>query len=323
MRVRKLTGAALCVFVAVQAATSGQTRQSLTPGEPIRVTTDRVNVGVIVTDSHGNFVEGLRREDFHVFDNGVEQPLTDFLAVGEPANLLLLIESGPAVVFLGKNHARAADQLLTSISTDDRVAVATYSRSPELMLDFTPYKAEARLALEGLNFVGGFAELNLSSSLQTTIDWLSATPGKKTVVLLSTGVDTSPYANWEAIQTKLRTGEVRVLAVSLAGDFRKPAKVKKVSPQEASNRAYVKHVFVEADQAIRAISQATGGRAYFPQNAKELERAYAEIAQLIRHEYSLAFAPPLRDGQVHSIAVKVRKSSYRTDHRQAYLAPTP
>src|ERR1700758_3857039 len=58
-------------------------------GEPIRVNVDRVNVGVIVTDSHGNFVEGLRREDLHVFDNGVEQPLSDFAAINEPANVVL------------------------------------------------------------------------------------------------------------------------------------------------------------------------------------------------------------------------------------------
>jgi hypothetical protein len=48
---------------------------------------DRVNVGVIVTDLRGHFVEGLRREHFHILDNGMEQPLTGFTAVEEPARL--------------------------------------------------------------------------------------------------------------------------------------------------------------------------------------------------------------------------------------------
>src|SRR5215472_18461373 len=72
------------------AVTSAQTVPQ-EQGPKIRVTVDRVNVGVIVTGSDGNFVDGLRREDFRVFDNGVEQPITDFLPVTEPAQVLFFI----------------------------------------------------------------------------------------------------------------------------------------------------------------------------------------------------------------------------------------
>jgi Ca-activated chloride channel homolog len=291
------------------------------PTEPIRVSVDRVNVSVIVTDSRGNFVEGLRREDFHVFDNGIEQPLTDFLPIEESAQLVLLIESGPAVLFLGENHLRAAAVLLKDISPSDRVAIVTYSKVPELVQDFSS-KSEAWDALQRLNFMAGFGELNLSSSLSNTIDWLTPLPGKKTIVLLSTGVDTSESANWQDIQKKLEISDIRVLAVSLSGEFRKPAKAKKLSPQARSDRTYVTQVFTEADRSLRKISELTGGRAYFPQDAKEFDRAYTEIAQLIRHEYSLAFAPVSHDGELHSIEVKAKQPSYRVDHRRAYLAPT-
>jgi Ca-activated chloride channel homolog len=291
------------------------------PTEPIRVSVDRVNVSVIVTDSRGNFVEGLRREDFHVFDNGIEQPLTDFLPIEESAQLVLLIESGPAVLFLGENHLRAAAVLLKDISPSDRVAIVTYSKVPELVQDFSS-KSEAWDALQRLNFMAGFGELNLSSSLANTIDWLTPLPGKKTIVLLSTGVDTSESANWQDIQKKLEISDIRVLAVSLSGEFRKPAKAKKLSPQARSDRTYVTQVFTEADRSLRKISELTGGRAYFPQDAKEFDRAYTEIAQLIRHEYSLAFAPVSHDGELHSIEVKAKQPSYRVDHRRAYLAPT-
>ena len=290
------------------------------PTAPIRVNVDRVNVGVIVTDSRGNFVEGLRREDFHVFDNGVEQPLTDFAAIDEPANVALLIESGPAVLFLGQSHIRAGQVFLKDISPNDRVAIVTYSKEPRLVQEFSG-KSDAWEALQGLDFMAGFGELNLVSSLAKTIDWLTPLQGKKTIVLLSTGVDTSSTPNWKDIETKLEISDIRVLAVCLSGEFRKPAKVKKLSPQARSDRAFVKQVFTEADQQLRAISQLTGGRAYFPENAKEFNRTYVEIAQLIRHEYSVAFAPMSRDGLVHSIDVKAKHSSYQVDHRRAYLAP--
>jgi len=290
---------------------------------PIRVSVNRVNVGVTATDSTGHFIEGLHREDFQIFDNDKEQPITDFLSIEEPAQLLLLIESGPAVLFLTKNHLLAADTLLTTIAPADRVAIATYSRNPELLIDFTPNKTAARVALESISFASGFADLNLSSSLATAIDWLAPLPGKKTIVLLSTGFDSSPPEDPQAVQRKLLISDIRILAVSLAADFRKPVrKNKRLSPQERSNRAIVKEGFAEADQSLRELSTLTGGRVYFPQNASEFARAYAEIAQLVRHEYSLAFVPPAADGQLHSLKVKTRNTAYQVDHRQAYLAPT-
>src|SRR5690242_2148465 len=86
----------------------GQTVRAQQQQPTVRVQVDRVNVGVIVTDGTGKFVEGLRREDFHVFDNQIEQPLTDFAAIEGPAQALLLIEAGPAVYLLESSHVLAA-----------------------------------------------------------------------------------------------------------------------------------------------------------------------------------------------------------------------
>jgi hypothetical protein len=98
---RLLPPALICSVVLLQALPShAQSQQSSPPPQgTIRVSVDRVNVGVIVTDAQGRFVEGLHREDFQVFDNGTRQPLTDFVAMEEPAQVLLLIEAGPAVYF--------------------------------------------------------------------------------------------------------------------------------------------------------------------------------------------------------------------------------
>ncbi len=289
---------------------------------PIRVRVELVDVGVTITDSHGRFIEGLHREDFHVFDNGLEQPLASFVSIAEPAQVVLLIECGPAVYLLGKSHLQAASNLLSALTTGDRVAVACYSKATELVLDFTTDKSAARLALDNLNFIVGFGELNLSSSLVTTIEWLAAMRGKKTIVLLSTGIDTSRAENWRFIEQKLKTSDIRILAVSLSGYFRKPVKGRKLSREERLDRAFVKQGFAVADRWLREVSETTGGRVYFPKNAKEFRRAYAQIAQLVRHEYSLAFKPPVLDGRLHFIEVRVKRSAYRVSHRQAYLAPT-
>jgi Ca-activated chloride channel family protein len=289
-------------------------------GPPLSVTVNRVNVGVTVTDSRGRFVSGLSRKDFRILDNGVEQPIADFLPVEEPAQFLLLIESGPSVFLFAKNHILAADALLTSVAPDDRVAIATYSRSPSLLLDFTTDKSAARLALRSIDFHTGFGELDLFSSISAAIEGLAPLPGKKTIVLLSTGLDTSPDIKWEALLAKLQIADVRIISLSLAGDLRKQDKKKKLTADEKLNRAELKKGFAEGDESLRQLSAATGGLVFFARNAKEFAKAYAEIADLLRHEYSLAFAPTAFDGTVHPLRVEVNRSGVRVDHRPAYLA---
>jgi Ca-activated chloride channel homolog len=326
MKLARACQFAMCAGLAfvLSIALSGAQEVPLTQGQTIQVNVDRVNVGVIVTDGKGNFVQGLKRDHFHVFDHGVEQPISEFAPVEEPGQIFLLVEAGPAVYFLQDTHLFAADTFLNGLSAGDRVAVGRYAEAPVAVLDFTAEKQVAQAALTGIRFNLGFGQLNLSSSLNTVLDWLAHVSGKKTIVLLSTGVDTSSQQAIEAIQARLQTGDVRILAVSVSGPMRN-GKVGNQKQVQQTQRA-----FEEADARLRALSEATGGRAYFPQNAKAFPAIYKQMAQLIRNEYSLSYVPPQADGAVHSIEVRVDVPSgplknklpdYRVDHRKAYVAP--
>src|SRR6267143_2162242 len=249
----------------VNAQDTSQTRSS---DSAIHVSVDRVHVGVTVTGSHGNLIRGLRRKDFRIFDSGLEQPVTGFLSIEEPAQVVLMVECGPGAFFLKKTELQAADMLLSSISPADRVAIVGYSKAPELVLDFTTDKSEARDALNGLNFASGHAQLNLASSVAATIDRLGFLPGKKTIILLSSGVDTSSAANWQIVQQKINASDVRILAISVAGFLRKTAKWRKLSADERENRKFVREGFVQADRSLRELSEATGGARLFPKQHK-------------------------------------------------------
>src|ERR1700686_2488268 len=292
--------------------------------EPIRVSVDRVSVGVLVTDSSGKFAEDLHRDNFHIFDNGAEQPITDFLDVEEPAQALVLIEAGPAVYLLEGSHLRAAQEFLSGLSADDRVAVVKYADAPQGLVDFTGDKQSAAATFDDLGFNLGFGFLNLSGSLSKVLDWLTSVQGKKTIVLLSTGVDTSSPKQIQDLLNRLQTSDVRILAVSLIGDLRNPQPA-------AKKKSFTSQQFAEADMLLRQIAQTTGGQVYFPANSNELPAVFAHIAQIVRHEFSLAFVPPTHDGAIHSLEVRVAVPSgelagapvYRVDCRRAYLAPAP
>ena len=298
---------------------------------PIRINVERVNVGVVVTDSSGHFVDQLKREDFHVYDDGIEQALTNYATVDEPAQVLLLIEAGPAVYLLEEGHLQAAYALLNGLAAGDRIALVKYSDLAKPILDFTTDKQAALASLDHLQFNLGFGSLNLASSLSKVLEWLAASEGKKTVILLSTGVDTSAPAETEQLLRRLSSGDVRTFTVSLAAGLQAAPHGKKKKGSQAAPNPNEKQ-FEEANQLLREIAAASGGRAYFPRNSDEFEALYAEIAQLVRHEYSLAVAPSVRDGKFHVLSVRVStnekldtgsgRDRFRVSHRQGYMAPS-
>jgi len=354
---RSVTSARSVVNHSSSQSTTPSLTQHPDQSPSIQVSVNRVNVGVIVTDAQGNFAPDLRRDNFHIFDNGVEQPITDFANVISPAEALLLVEAGPAVYFLASVHVQTSHSFLEGLSSGDRIAVAKYDSAPQLMLDFTSDKTAAYAALANVRYYVGFGNLNLCKSLNTVLDLLAKTQGKKTIVLLSTGFDTSSPADIDAALSRLRLSDVRLLAISLSGAMRAPAqpakgkkKKKDKSTEEdeaqkaAAKAAFTQQGFDEADRLLRALTDATGGRVFFPNNAQDYTTIYTQIAQLIRHEYSLAFAPSEHDGKVHTIDVRVTPPnvppsanqspttpasasasapSYTVAHRRAYVAPAP
>jgi Ca-activated chloride channel homolog len=324
---------ALLLWLPCPLAISQQNPEAQVP--PIQVRVNLVTVGAIVTDADGKFVRGLRLEDFTLSDDGVAQSISYF-ALDQPSHVLLLIEAGPAVYLVEGGHLSAAFGLLKGLSADDQVAVVKYAERPEAICDFSPDKRIAASALEHLHYNLGFGALNLSDSMTSVLDWLDKTQGQKTIVLLSSGVDTSAPEAASTLLQRLRIGGVRVLAVSLSGELRPSAPAKKKQAPSAAAAASAQQ-FAAADEALRQLAAATGGRAYFPVDVKGFDAAFAEIAQLVRNEYVLGFSPPGLDGKVHRIEVHVTANDARTagssagrnatglrvDHRWGYLARVP
>src|SRR5215475_3636855 len=178
------------LFLVVVHPAFSQTQEAKAP--TIRVDVNRVNVGVVVTNGSGKFVEGLQKSDFHIFDGSVEQPITDFLANDDPAQVVLMLECGPSMYLFGKESIQKADALITNLAAADRVAIVCYSSGAVVNFELSSDQAASRMALRELNFNIGSGDLNLTQSLLAVFAWLSAVPGKKTVILISSGVDSSP-----------------------------------------------------------------------------------------------------------------------------------
>jgi Ca-activated chloride channel family protein len=316
------------------------------PQDVLQTITELVKVDVSVEDAHGNFLSSLSQNDFRLLDNGAERPLSFFMSVDAPAKVMVLLETGPAVYLIHSEHLAAAYALLEGLDSRDEVALATYDRSARRILPFTSDKTRLLPALGAVQYNIGMGELNFYSSLSEVLDWLAPLPGKRAIVLLSTGLDSSQPSLWDALASKVKGDDVVVFPIALGGSLRtpvgqKPSKNKKARQLDDDSNAHALRPdnpvsFARADQDLRALASITGGRAYFPDSRDEFVSIYREIASMLRNQYVLGFAPA-HDGQYHSLTVELvrfsaspdapksknKKPPYRVFSRAGYLAPAP
>jgi len=113
------------------------------------------------------------------------QPLTHFAPVESPAQVLVLVETSPAVYLIHQQHLQAAYTLLEGLAADDRVALGTYDGAARLVLRLTENKLAIAQALHALHYNLGMGQLNLFDGLRAALAWLAPLPGKKAIVLLT------------------------------------------------------------------------------------------------------------------------------------------
>lgn len=278
---------------------AGVHAQTPTPQGCITARVELVNVDVTVTNARGDFVRGLRPENFRVFDDGVEQRITHFAPIEAPAAVLVLVEAGPAVYLIHRQHLTSAYTLLEGLAADDQVALASYDQAPRLLLPFSEDKRTVAQALAGLRYNLGAAELRLFDAMSVALEWLAPIPGKKTLVLLSTGLDTS--GGWDVLERKLRSSDVGIYAIALGGELRDyRGETENPLPMGTTPLS-----FDEATKKLTAMAEMTGGRVWFPRHREQLAGIYRELASHLRHRYSLGFEPMVRDGRDHRIHVQL------------------
>jgi VWFA-related protein len=271
--------------------------------EPLKVQAELVFVQVSVEDGNRVFRGDFDRSQFRIFDNGAEQNLAFFNSVDTPAHVAVLLETSPAVYLIQSQHIAAAYALLDGLAPDDLIALATYDRSARVALDFTSDRSAITRTLDSMQYFLGMGDLNFYDAVNFTLAWLEAPLGKKALVVLSTGLDSSSESRWNALQTELEKTDVSAFTVALGGPVRDFKSKKAARAPQAS--------FQRADTALREIAKTTGGQSYFPVTPDDFVKAYREISTQLRHQYLLAYRPPPHDGRVHSIEVRVLNAQGR------------
>jgi len=282
------------------------------PSSPrFNVDTTLVLIPVTVTDPSNRFVLGLRKGDFHILEDGVEQTISNISGEDVPLSIGLLFDASGSMDNKLRTSRKAALQFLQTMNPLDEVFLIQFSDHPQLISPFTHKIDDVQTKLTNIQ-PGGLTAL-LDAAEMGLREMKKATNTRKAILIVSDGGDNNSKYSATEIQNLVREADVQVYAM---GVFEPPLFVG-LSKEEVSG-----------PKLLPELAEQTGGRAFTASDPNDLPSVASRIGIELRNQYVLAYSPKnqAKDGKYRKVVVKVTQPpgmpSLKVHWRLGYYAPT-
>jgi VWFA-related protein len=308
-----------------------------------------VNVTATVTDDNGRFVTGLRKEDFVVYEDDVQQEISQFSSERVPVSLGILLDTSGSMTADKMDAARTAiDRFIYDLlDKDDELFFAEFADTTRVVQAWTADRELISRAVRRVRAGGGTA---LYDAVAAALPMAAAgRHKKKAILIISDGNDADSRTVISSLQAQIRASEVLVYALGIDAvatredEVRRPPRVPFPLPFPIPaprfpppigggggiggrtgggggviGRNSAERVNVDA---LRRITDDTGGRAEIVRGVAELPRATARIADELSRQYGLAYVSNReKDGRWHAIRLEVRNRRVNVRARTGYMA---
>lgn len=347
MRTMSTTARTCLALVAVLATAITLTAQSQ-DGFRFKSGVELVNVTASVTDRDGRFVSGLGKDDFNLFDNGERQEITQFSNERVPVSLGILLDSSGSMASSDKMaYARdAIDRFINELlDKDDELFFVDFSTRAHLDQDWTTDRRAISRAVGRVSPTGGTAMYDaIADALPIAA---SGRHQKKALLVISDGNDTDSQISVSELRQAIRESEVLVYALGVDGAdtidnriltqppiIRPPIPIPFPIPGGRPRGRFPQIIGggggrrnfprggerVNAD-ALRQITDDTGGRTEIVRGFGDLNAATARIADELSKQYYLGYARTGdKDGRWHAIRLEVKDRRLNVRARRGYVA---
>lgn len=302
--------------------------EEVSAGDVVRINTTLVTVPVSVLDRQGRFVYGLRREDFHLYEDGVEQSIVHFEPTEMPFTVALLLDTSASTRFDLEEIKEAAIAFAKQLRPQDRVLVVTFNDEIYLLTEATNDFFRIREVIETGARSG--QSTRLYDAVELVIKKrLNKIQGRKAMVLFTDGVDTASLRA-TGRSTLREVEELDALIYPIKYDTKEyvsnmrggsiwtlPALIFGGPVAAGSTDAD----YVRADRYLQGLADRTGGRLYSANDPVQLKQAFTSIAEEIRRQYRLGYYPrnATDNGERHSIKVNVNRPDIAVRSRNTYI----
>ena len=310
-------------------------------GDIIRVDTTLVTIPVSVMDSDGRYVPNLAKEEFRIWEDGVEQEVAFFQSVDKPFSVVLMLDTSPSTQFRLEDIQDAAINFVNQLRSDDKVMVLSFNDDIKILSEFTTDRSKLQRAIHRSRTDDG---TRLYDAVDMVINQqLSRVSGRKAIVLFTDGVDTtSRRADYQSnimdaqeldaliypVQydtsadmnaVNFPVGRIDVLGQILGGIF--GGGVRRGGGGGRYPRGTGRNDYEIGSQYLLELANSTGGRQYRADSLQNMSYAFANVAEELRRQYSIGYYPKRapQAGQRRYIKVRARQPNLAVRARDSYI----
>lgn len=260
-----------------------------------------VPIYATVLDASGRLVPDLEQSNFSVLDNGKPAEIALFSSEPQPFTAVVMLDTSASMTANLKLLNRAAEQFLLRLLPVDRAQVGAFNDKIQLSGEFTNDRDALIAALDDLYF-GNPTRLN--DAIAASLDALQGIDGRRVILVFTDGEDTASRVRFNTVMDRARDEEVMVYSIGLESEYFNGVRVVRSRPT----------------RDLRKISEETGGGYFELKETAELAPTFSRVAQELRSQYLIGFAPAALDGKVHKLEVRVNRPGMTVRARRSYLA---
>jgi Ca-activated chloride channel family protein len=277
----------------------------------IRVERQLVLINVTVTDPLNRFVTGLEKQHFRLFEDKIEQEITQFSSEDAPISIGLVFDTSGSMGAKLQKSRQAAAEFFKTANPSDEFFLVQFNDRPELTVPFTTDTDKVQSTLTFTQSRGRTALLD--SVYLAMHEMKHAKNPRKALLIISDGGDNSSRYTETEIKNAVREADVQIFAIGIFESQGNRGR----TPEEAAGPGL-----------LNELAEQTGGREYAVENVAELPDIAAKIGIELRNEYILGYTPKNRerDGKYRRVLVKLNQPRglppLRAYFRLGYYAPT-
>jgi Ca-activated chloride channel family protein len=274
-------------------------------GDVVRVSTSLITVPAVVMDRNGRYIPNLKKEDFRIYEDGVEQSVAYFASVERPFTVALMLDVSGSTQSQLAQIREAANTLVSRLRSNDRLMAITFDGQIHVLTEAADVSAVRRSKLHIPAVTDGTV---LYDAVDFALKRMAQIPGRKAIVLMTDGVDQNSTASLKSTLNEIAEQDVLVYTVQYNTLPQLPQRLSQIKNEKARRKVQERLMkgYAVSEPYLRALAEKTGGRFYRADDLSDVGPAFEAITSELGVQYSLGYYPKVNSGAGAERGIKVR-----------------
>ncbi len=295
------------------------------------VSVDLVKIPITVIGENGAPVQDLRRNDFHVYEDGKLQEIRTFGVDRTPISIVLLLDASGTVEKEWKQIRESAEGFADALTRGDRISVITFADDVERTLDWTSDTGQVRKVLRKVQL--GLRTDLYDAMLEAAQNQLKGIEGRTAIILLTDFLNNQSIVGYMDAVRAIIQSQATLYIVSKTAMVREAARTQRhvvilndIYTRIFGDANYIDEFFDRKEREMTELAEKTGGRCYFPADYNQIKGVYQQVAQELRNQHYITYVSDESKAanSFHRITVEYLEPAQRLIYRKGYyFKPDP